>query len=106
MQTFPFSSGTIAHGRPNRLTLKMLVLLDVVCGSHQCESRMTAAVIAGRERFSQDRSYFMLLRMTRIMHDLVNARFGNLVARFIDLCHFLSPRESCLHHLSVLCLFK
>ncbi len=62
--------------------LEMFVIGRVMGRCRERESRMIAAMPAGRKRLALYDCYLMLVLMDAVMNNVVNSRSGALVARF------------------------
>src|ERR1017187_67111 len=71
----------------SRALLKVLMVINMVGGAHQFEANPVSAVVARWERRSDYARHLMLFVMVRIMTDLVDSRFRNLVTRLVLLWH-------------------
>jgi hypothetical protein len=60
----------------------MFVIGRVMCRGGEGESRMIAAVFAGRKRLALHDRYLMLVLMDAVMNDVVNSGSGAKIAWF------------------------
>jgi len=63
------------------------MIFNVVSCSYQSESGVLATFVARRENLPNYTRNFMLIVMYIVMYNFVDARFWNLVSRFVFSCH-------------------
>jgi hypothetical protein len=67
----------------------MLVIRRVMRRYREGESRMVAAMLAGRESLTLYHGHLVLVLMGSVVHHVVNSGFGAEIARFELLHYFL-----------------